>query len=221
MTLAVGQEAWGELEFHGDVDAFRLDAEEGTVYEVILDLWTLEEASLDVEDIYGNLVASAAAGTERNKGRAPTAWKAEGSGFHYILVQGDSTGTYSLSAKAWQEDHGDESETATKLQVGEYVKSRIDTGQDIDYFVFPAEEGESYLIESALGDLTGIALSLLDRRGEIASDDSYHDDEPARIHWEAPATGEYWIAVEGRGRGWEDSTGTYGIVVWSGVQPER
>ena len=46
MDFTVGQEPWGELEFYGDTDAFRLDAEEGTVYEVALDLWTLEDASL-------------------------------------------------------------------------------------------------------------------------------------------------------------------------------
>ena len=219
--FAVGQEAWGELEFYGDVDAFRLDAEEGTVYEITVDLWTLEEAFLDVEDIYGKTVASAAAGTPDNKGRASAVWKAESSGFHYIFVHGDSTGTYSLSVKAWQDDHGDSSETATALQVGEYVKSRIDTERDIDYFVFNAEEGASYLIESELGDLSFISLSLLDRRGEIASDDNYRDDQPPRINWEAPATGEYWIAAESRGGEWEESTGTYGIVVWSRVQPER
>ena len=214
-SFAVGQEARGELEFFGDVDAFRLEAEEGTVYEVTLDLWTLEEADLDVEDIYGNLVASVAVGTGRNKSRASAVWKAEMMGFHFILVQGRGTGTYSLSGKAWQDDHGDSSETATPLQVGEYLKSRIDTRQDIDYFVFQAEEGASYLIESELGDLTGIALNILDRMGEIASDDNYRDDQPARIYWDAPATGEYWISVEGR------DTGTYGIVVWSRVQPER
>ena len=42
--------------------------------------------------------------------------------------------------------------------------SSIDTGQDIDYFVFHAEEGASYLIESELVDLPDIALSLLDKR---------------------------------------------------------
>jgi len=67
-ALALGEEAWGELEFHGDVDAFRLDAEEGTVYGVTVDLWTLDEASLYVEDIYGNLMASSAAG---NVGKVP------------------------------------------------------------------------------------------------------------------------------------------------------
>ena len=221
-ALAVGQEAGGELEFYGDVDAFRLDAQEGTVYEITMDLWTLEEASLYVEDIYGNLVGSTAPDTRRNKGRASAVWKSETPGFHYIIVEGHSTGTYSLSARAWQDDHGDSSETATALQVGEFLKSRIDTMQDIDYFVFQAQEEASYLIESELGDLAFIALSLLDRRGEIASDDNYRRaGQPARIHWQAPATGEYWIAVEGRGRGWEDSTGTYGIVVWSRVQPER
>ena len=221
-ALEVGQEAWGELEFLGDVDVFRMDAEEGTVYEMTVDLWTLEEAYLDVEDIYGNLVASVGADAGRSRYRASAAWKADMTGFHFIYVQGPAgTGTYSLSGKAWQDDHGDSSETATALRVGEYIKSRIDTGQDIDYFVFQAKEGTSYLIESELGDLTFISLSLLDRRGEIASDGSYYDDPPARIHWEAPAAGEYWIAVEGRGSEWEDSTGTYGIVVWSRVQPER
>ena len=105
--------------------------------------------------------------------------------------------------------------------MGELLKSRIDTLQDVDYLVFQAQEGASYLIESELGDLEFISLSLLYRRGEIASADNYRNDQPAHIPWEAPATGEYWVAVEGRGRGWEDSNGTYDIVVWSGVQPER
>ena len=52
--------------------------------------------------------------------------------------------------------------------------------------MFHAEEGASYLIESELGDLTGIALSLLDREGEIASDDNYQHDQRARIYWDSP-----------------------------------
>ena len=183
-----------------------------------MELWTLQEASLHVEDIYGKVVAS---GTARNRNRASAVWKAEMTGFHYILVQGDSTGSYSLSAKALQDDHGDSSETATPLQVGEYIKSRIDTGQDVDYFVFQAEEGTSYLIESDLGDLAAIALTLLDRRGDIASDDNYRrTGQQARIRWEAPANGPYWIAAQGRGPGWERNTGTYGIVVKETTQPE-
>ena len=87
--------------------------------------------------------------------------------------------------------------------------------------MFQAQEGASYLIESELGDLEFISLSLLDRRGEIASADNYRNGQPAHIHWDAPATGEYWATVEGLGQGWKKSTGTYGIVVWSKVQPER
>ena len=220
-AFAVDEETTGELELYGDVDAFRLDAEEGTVYEITVDLWTLEEAPLNVEDIHGNLVVCAGAYQGRNRGRASAAWKAEMTGFYYVFVHGDSTGTYSLSGKAWQDDHGDSSETATALQVGEYVKSRIDTERDIDYFVFHAEEGASYLIESELGDLAFISLSLLDRRGEIASDDNHRDDQPARIEWEAPAAGEYWVAFKGRDSGCEGSTGTYGIMVKLMAQPER
>ncbi len=225
--LNVGEKTWGELEFFGDVDAFRLDALEGTVYEVTLDLATLDEAILEVEDIHGNPVTSVGADAGRSRYGVPAAWKAETSGFHFIYVQGagegpGGTGAYSLSTKAWQDDHGDSSETATPLSVGEYVKSRIDTLLDVDYFVFQAEEGASYLIECELGDVMDIGLSLLDRRGEITSDDSYlHFDQYARIHWEAPAAGEYWVAVSGRGPGWEGSTGTYSIVVKETTQPEQ
>ena len=126
-AFAVGQEAGGELEFHGDADVFRLDAQEGMVYEITLDLGTLGSASMEVEDIYGKLVASVAASAHRNRDRASAVWKAGSSGFHYIYVQGHRTGSYSLTGKAWQDDHGDESETATALRVGEYIKSRIDT----------------------------------------------------------------------------------------------
>ncbi len=108
------------------------------------------------------------------------------------------------------------------MQVGEYVKSRIDTEQDIGHFEFQAEEGVSYLIESELGHLAAIALSLLDRRGDIASDDNYrHVGQPASISWEAPASGPYWVAASGRGPRWEGSTGTCGIVVKETTQPEQ
>ncbi len=154
-AFAVGQEAWGELEFYGDVDAFQLDAEEGTVYEVTLDLWTLEDASLYVEDIHGKLVASAATGTSRNGHSASAAWKAEMTGFHYILVQGDSTGAYSLSGKAWQ---GEGQVMAMEVTVGPRLLDCVGVGPrkclevDGQFFYesingFKHEEGYTYRLK--------------------------------------------------------------------------
>ena len=61
-------------------------------------------------------------------------------------------------------------------------------------------EGASYIIESELGDLTFISLTLLDRRGEIASDDNYRRaGQPALIHWEAPADREVLDRRGGQG----------------------
>ena len=124
-AFAVGQEAWGELEFYGDVDAFRMEMQEGTVYEITVDLGTLEEADLIVEDIHGNLVASAATGTSHNGHSASAVWKAERTGFHYILVQGDSTGTYSLSGKAWQ---GEEQVMVMEVTVGPRLLDCVGVG---------------------------------------------------------------------------------------------
>ena len=209
----VEQEMRGNLDYLGDVDVFRFDAEEGMVYQVDVHLLTLEDSFLTVEDSWGAYIAYSDDHQESLGSRV--FFKASGSDAYFIFVEGYGTGSYTLSARAWKDDHGDSSETATALQVGEYAKSYIDTGEDIDYFVFEAEEGVNYLIETELGDLTDSSLTLFDRRGEIDYNDDYLDDLAARIYWEAPASGTYWIAVEG----WD--TGTYGIVVWSGVQPER
>ena len=109
---------------------------------------------------------------------------------------------------------------ATPLQSCEYIRSRIDTDQDIDYFVFQAEKGVSYLVESEMGDLAAIALTLLERRGEIASDDNYrHTGQPARIDWQPPANGPYWIAANGRGPGWEATPEP--TASWSRRRPSR
>ena len=203
----------GELEFIGDIDTFRVDADAGTVYELAVHLGTLHDSLVVIEDNYGwDIAYNDDDGDDLG---SLVRWRSEETGPYFINVMGYGSGTYEVSFFAWKDDHGDSSETATALQVGEYAKSYIDTGEDIDYFVFEAEEGVNYLIETELGDLTDSSLTLFDRRGEIDYNDDYLDDLAARIYWEAPASGMYWIAVEG----WD--TGTYGIVVWSGVQPER
>ena len=196
----------GELEFIGDIDTFRVDTEAGTVYELAVHLGTLRDSRVGVEDNYGWNIAYNDDGDGLG---SLVRWRSEETGPYFINVEGYDSGTYELSFFAWRDDHGDSSETATEIRVGEFVKSNIDVEGDVDFFVLNAEKGVSYLIETALGDLDDNRITLLDREGKIESDGRYNDDRPAEIRWKAPASGPYWIAVEGAG------TGTYSIEIWS------
>ena len=210
--LEIGQRAAGDLEYRDDLDSFRVLTQAGMVYRVSVDLGTLEDSTVVIEDDRGWAVAYNDDDDTSLASRA--AWKSEATGSYFITVGGYGTGTYSVTVMSWADDHGDSSETATPLRAGESLESYIDTEDDIDYFAFQAEEGGRYLIETAPGELEDTYLTLFDRRGEIAANDDQEGSLAARLEWESPATGTYWIAVAGFG------TGSYHIVVRPAARPK-
>lgn len=212
-TIAAGDKIRGELECRGDIDYFKIEVAIDTVYRVTVDLDTLGNSHLTIRrpdlsevtrnDDYDGLLAS------------QVVWESMSSGAHYIKVDGYGTGTYILSVESWQDDHGDSKYRATPLQVGEWVKAYIDTEQDQDWFVFEAEKGTRYLIETAVGDADGTMLTLMSEYGVIREPRySPWTDEPDIIYdWAPSVSGTYNAAVKGRG------LGSYHIVIWSRVEP--
>ena len=63
------------------------------------------------------------------------------SGFRYYSK---STGSYSFSMWEFEipDDHGDDHETSTPINIGVPIKGRIDLSDDIDVFGFEAEDGD-------------------------------------------------------------------------------
>ena len=94
------------------------------------------------------------------------------------------------------DDHGDTAPDATAVTVGTAVQGAVDYDGDEDFFAFQAVEGELYQIDVAPGTLFDSALTLRDANERFMDSSNYHGDSRAsRIHWRAPASGSYYVAV--------------------------
>ncbi len=111
---------------------------------------------------------------------------------------------------AADDDHADAPEGATLALVGASVEGALYGGDDTDMFLFAAEEGVFYRIDVGLGTLEDSILTLYDADGsELAFNDDYGESYASRIEWEAPATGDYYLAVQG----WGSATGSYTLTI--------
>ena len=108
------------------------------------------------------------------------------------------------------DDHGDDIGDATAIRVGVGVEGVIDYAGDADYFRFQAERGQSYQIDVALGSLDDSIVELYDSDGLfLDSNDDYSGSTASRLYWEAPSSGERYVAVAAYGSG----VGTYTLTV--------
>ena len=106
------------------------------------------------------------------------------------------------------DDHGNSEGDATAIRVGADVRGTLDYDDDIDFFRFQAEAGQSYQIDVALGTLDDSILNLYDTDGWfLDTNDDYGNTYASRLSWYAGNSGERYVAVEGYG------TGTYTLTV--------
>ena len=106
------------------------------------------------------------------------------------------------------DDHGNSEGDATAIGVGAEVRGALDYDDDIDFFRFQAERGQSYQIDVALGTLDDSIVELYDVDWSfLDSSDDYGDTYASRLYWEAPSSGERYVFVGGYG------TGTYTLTV--------
>ena len=141
-------------------------------------------------------------------------WEAPESGDYYLVVEASGwdaqVGSYTLtvSHSTIVDDHGNDIDDATVAAVGPDVEGALDYDGDIDYFRFQAERGQSYQIDVALGTLDDSIVDLYDVGWSfLDSNDDYGDTYASRLYWEAPSSGERYVAVEGFG------IGTYTLTV--------
>ena len=210
--VTVGEAAAGEIGHETDVDYFVFEAEQGRLYQIDVTLGTLPDSVATLYDPDGFVL-------EHNDDHADTTasrlyWEAQASGNLYVAVEGwsDSTGTYTLAVTALDvvDDHSSVLEGATPVTVGEAAAGEIGHETDVDYFVFEAEQGRLYQIDVTLETLPDSVATLYDPDGFVLEHNDDHADTTAsRLYWEAQASGNLYVAVEG----WSDSTGTYTLTI--------
>ena len=209
-AIRVGADVRGALDYDGDIDFFRFQAERGQSYQIDVALGTLDDLELVLLDPDGRELAYN--GDYGDTFGSRLYWEAPSSGERYVLVGGYGTGTYTLTVSLSDliDDHGNSEGRATAIRVGADVRGALDYDGDIDFFRFQAERGQSYQIDVALGTLDDSELVLLDPDGrELAYNGDYGDTYASRLYWEAPSNGVYYVAVTGYG------IGTYTLTVSS------
>ena len=215
-VAAVGADVEGVIDYQGDSDYFRFTAEEGQLYQIDVALGSLPDSllallgpdgwELTYNDDHGDSLASR------------VVWEAPKSGDYYLVVEAGGfdadVGAYTLtvSHSTIVDDYGNDIDDATVAAVAVGVGGVIDYEGDSDYFRFTAEEGQLYQIDVALGSLPDSLLALLDPDGwELAYNDDHGDSPASRVFWEAPESGDYYLAVEASG--WDAQVGSYTLTV--------
>ena len=207
-AIRVGADVRGALDYDDDIDFFRFQAERGQSYQIdvalgtlddsIVDLYDTDWSFLDTNDDYGDTYASR------------LYWEAPSSGERYVLVGGaytSSQGTYTLTVSLIIDDHANSEGGATAIRAGAGVRGVLDYDGDIDYFRFQAERGQSYQIDVAPGTLDDSIVNLYDVDWSFLDSNDDYETFASRLYWEAPSSGERYVAVEGYG------TGTYTLTV--------
>ena len=142
-AIGVGAEVGGELEYDGDIDYFRFQAEAGWSYQIDVALGTLDDSIVELYDTDGSYLHSSDdyEGTYASR----LSWRATSSGEKYVFVGGYGTGTYTLTVSLI-DDHGNDYESATRIATGEAVAVELENFDDIDVLVFRARPGTEFLL---------------------------------------------------------------------------
>ena len=210
----MGETAAGNVDYEFDDDFFVFVAEEGVLYQIDVELGTLNDSRLTLLDSDGWELAYN--DDHGNTTASRIVWTAPQSGEYYAAVGGFGTGTYTLTVTVSDivDDHANGVEGATAIGVGETAAGNIDYQSDEDFFVFEAEEGVLYEMDVELGTLGDSWLELFDPdEWHLAGNDDHGNTTASRIVWTAPGSGEYYAAVGGFGTGTYTLTATVSDIV--------
>lgn len=199
-AATVGEVAQGSVNFDGDDDYFRFTAEAGQIYQIDVELGTLEDSYLGLLASDGYEFKSNDDHGESKASRIT--WLAQESGDYYLRVSSGvgGVGSYTLTV-----DLG----SATAISVGQSGEGALEYDGDSDLYSFRAKAGQLYMLDVTLGTLSDSSMTLYDASGaRLEDNDDYEDSTASRIFWEAPAAGDYYIKVED---GWEG--GSYTMTV--------
>ncbi len=110
-------------------------------------------------------------------------------------------GPYEEPGVDFSDDHGDEAAAATEVVVGEAAEGTLEYHFDFDYFKFRAEESQQYLISVNHETLPFSSILLYGPDGQTRERylDRTRVSSGPQMRWIAPASGDYYFAVQNFG----------------------
>ncbi len=215
-----------------DVDYFSFQARRGVIYSIVMDVITVDAASV-------NVVNSLARGSGYSPGQAISQsgnqttieWVARTTDIYYVEVAGDikhEDGSYLLGSytlgifedTSLRDRHSETRSGATPILVDNVYQGAIspwtnqpsltgtvEGGDDADYFSFEGARGVRYTIEVDLGTSEGVEIAIAKPFDGI---EMSNDSVLPTLSWIAPSTAIYYVAISGTDRV-RDASGTYAL----------
>ena len=101
------------------------------------------------------------------------------------------------------DDHSDEPDGATSLNIGHSASGSIDYDSDHDLFALRTREGETYQLDVSPGTLEEPGLTVFNAEFQVLADNHDYEGSTLRVVWQSPVSGTFYIAV------WGWDLGTY------------
>ena len=210
--VSLGVPVRGSIGYSFDQDYFRFRTDADQLYRIevitnVLGCWAmrLKDSDEEILEYYFDFSLY----------RGVIIWEAPSSGDRYVQVMkssargcGVSEGEYTLTVapmtRPAEDEHGNAVGDATLMEVGEPVVAGLEYTGDSDYFRFRAEKGRIYRMDLTLGTLDSYSYEI-NMYGPDGGQIEWSMIEKMGDAWEAPASGDYYVAITASGY----ATGSY------------
>ena len=210
--VSLGETVTGSMGYFADRDYFRFTAEAGQLYRI--------EAATGDERCWMLWLHDSDEEILAYSSWEFIIWEAPSSGDHYVQVarvlspygcdswEGEYTLTVASMSRPSEDEHGNGLRSAAFMGVGEPVVAGLEYAGDSDYFRFRAEKGRLYRMDVALGTLDSYSYEV-NLYGPDGDEIEWSLLEKSGYAWQAPASGDYYVAVASS----SNETGSYTFTV--------
>ena len=195
-----------------DIDFFRVPAVKGQGYRIQLRAGTIHRVDARLVDPDGRTIVR----TDWNIDHI--LWRAPETSHYFIAVSSSWNGTYTFDISLTDyrldlipespsqsnqppdqhqeipDDHTDTASGATSVSIGDENSFNFHDREDVDWFMFNAEAGKSYIV-SVSGNDAAIETQILDIDGNVLASVRDYDVYRSRVLFAPPRLGEYYIRL--------------------------
>ena len=196
IDIPIGRITAGIMETREDVDYFQFAAVKGWFYTVAVTRPGNVTTKVRLYDRAGNL-----SGRIEGSGDYSRVWQAPEEGSYLVTVQGGAPFEYSIAVGPadFQQDFGNERETAHYLQLSETATGYLSSAHDVDFFKFDSEAGRSYQVEVTGTADNDVIVRLHGPDEQILASTSSRNGEAASFYERAVNAEQHYVSVTGSG----------------------